>query len=97
MLEKPRLSDEKIRECMQVEYRLTASRVIFLPLGADTRTAVYRLTTHDETDYFLKLRRGEWNETAVTLPEFLYDNGITQIIPPLKNLFFSPFVLYFRS
>lgn len=85
MLEKPNIPDKEITEYMQDEYRLAVSRVMFLPIGADFRTAVFCLTTHDKTDYFLKLRRGAWNETAVTLPKFLYVNGITQIIPPLPT------------
>nr|ALG03664.1 spectinomyin phosphotransferase [uncultured bacterium] len=80
------ISDEKIRTSVQKEYGLVISQVNFLPIGADARTAVYRITTSDETDYFLKLRQGKWEETAVTLPKFLSDQGISQIIPPLSTL-----------
>lgn len=85
MLERPDFPDEKIIKCVEIVYDMAISQVVFLPIGADFRTAVYRLTTHDETPYFLKLRKGEWHETAVTLPKFLYDSGITQIIPPLPT------------
>ncbi len=85
MLERPNLPDEKISACMQVEYGLAVTQVTFLPLGADTRTAVFRIISRDKPPYFLKLRRGKWQETAVTLPKFLYDSGITQIIPPLPT------------
>ena len=67
MLEKPSIPDEIIIECMQDVYGLTVSQVVFLPIGADYRTAVYRLTTNEETNYFLKLRRGAWDKTAVSL------------------------------
>lgn len=56
MLEKPALPEEIIIECMLDDYGLTVSQVVFLPIGADYRTAVYRQTTNDETDCFLKLR-----------------------------------------
>lgn len=77
--------DKQIVACVQAEYGLRAAQVVFLPWGADARTAVYRITTPDETDYFLKLRKGRWEETAVTLPQFLHDHGVTQIIPPLPT------------
>ena len=38
-------------------------------VGVDERTAVYRITTNDQTAYFLKLRQGQWQETAVTPPQ----------------------------
>lgn len=82
MLEKPDLEDEKIVECLLTEYGLNIDHVEFLPLGADVNTAVYRVT-ETGTSYFLKLRRGIFAETAVTLPGFLSDQGIAQIIPPL--------------
>lgn len=83
MLEKPNLADQKIIDCLQLEYGLHISQVNFLPLGADFNTAVYRAITNDNIPYFLKLRSGVFAETAVTLPKYLYDQGIQQIIPPL--------------
>ena len=82
MLEKPDLKDEEIIACLQDEYELNVVHIAFLPLGADRNTAVYRVVTDDETPYFLKLRRGAFNEISVALPKFLADQGIGQIIPP---------------
>jgi spectinomycin phosphotransferase len=56
---------------------------MFLPLGADFNTAVYRVTATDGTDYFLKLRSGKFLEASVTLPKYLADLGIKQMIPPI--------------
>lgn len=84
MLEKPNLPDPKIAACLQHEYGLVAAQVAFLPLGADLNTAVYHITT-GSTAYFLKLRQGSFDETSVTLPKFLSDQGIQQIIPPLTT------------
>ena len=84
MLEKPDLPDEKITACLQDEYGLRV-KVAFLPLGADLNTAVYRVVADDETPYFVKLRRGVFDETAVALPKFLSDQGIGQIIAPLAT------------
>ena len=85
MLEKPDLQDEKIITCLQEEYGLRAVQFAFLPLGADLNTAVYRLVADDGTPYFLKLRSGIFDETSVTLPKYLSDQGIVQIIAPLAT------------
>lgn len=85
MLKKPDLQDETIIACLLDEYRLNVVQVAFLPFGADQNTAVYRVVADDETPYFLKLRRGVFNETSVALPKFLSDQGIAQIIAPLTT------------
>lgn len=85
MLEKPNLQDDKIITCLLDEYGLNVAQITFLPLGADQHTAVYRVVVHGETSYFLKLRRGVFDETSVTLPKFLSDQGLAQIIAPLTS------------
>jgi spectinomycin phosphotransferase len=85
MLEKPDLQDGKISTCLQDEYGLHTLQVVFLPLGADLNTAVYRVVAEDEMPYFAKLRRGVFDETSVALPKFLSDQGIPQIIAPLTT------------
>ena len=85
MLEKPDLRNEKIVDCLQREYGLTAAVVEFLPLGADQNTAVYRVVTANGADYFLKLRSGLFDETSVALPKFFSDQGIEQVIAPLAT------------
>ena len=84
MFEKPTIPDELIAACLRTEYNLPAASIDFLPLGADQNTAVYRVTTPAQS-YFLKLRRGLFDEIAVALPKYLFDQGITQIIPPLPT------------
>ena len=83
MLVKPDFPDEKIVACLQADYGLTIVQVIFLPLGGDLSTAVYRATADDQTPYFCKLKRGTFDQTSVELPKYLSDQGITPIIPPL--------------
>ncbi|HAU0101616.1 TPA: aminoglycoside phosphotransferase family protein [Legionella pneumophila] len=85
MLIKPDLKDQEIVKCLQNAYGLHVERITFLPLGADFNTAVYRVTTNNAADYFLKLRRGKFNEASVLVPKFLFDLGIKQVIPPLTN------------
>jgi len=85
MLTPPNLKDEEIIACLRDAYGLTIEKVVFLPLGADFNTAVYRVTTTDGADYFLKLRRGEFLEASVSVPKYLADLGIKQVIPPLTT------------
>lgn len=85
MLEKPDLHDGKISACLQDAYGVAAAQVTFLPLGADQNTAVYRVVANDATSYFLKLRKGVFDETSVALPKFLSDQGVKQIIVPLPT------------
>ncbi len=85
MLEKPDLREDAIAACLQDAYGLCTVQVVFLPLGADLNTAVYRAVTADGAPYFVKLRRGDFAEIAVALPKYLSDLGIRQIIAPLAT------------
>ncbi len=83
MLEKPDLQNERLISSLRDEYALLVVQVAFLPIGADRHTAVYRVVAADGAPYFVKLRRGVFDETTVTLPKFLSDQGIVHIIAPL--------------
>ena len=92
MLIKPNLIDEEIIKYLQDTYGLNITKISFLPLGADLNTAIYQIQTNSTARYFLKLRRGNFNETAVSIPAYLASLGIKQIIPPLptkSNLFWA--------
>jgi spectinomycin phosphotransferase len=86
MLEKPDLQDQRIIARLQDEYGLQAGHVTFLPLGADVNTAVYRVVTQANAVYFLKLRKGVFDETTVAVPQFLRSRNIEAIIAPLETL-----------
>ncbi len=85
MLEKPSIADEMILTAVQAEYGLAPAQLSFLPIGADLHTAAYRFIDNAGRAWFLKLRSGIFDETSVTLPKFLHDQGIAQIIPPLPG------------
>jgi spectinomycin phosphotransferase len=85
MLIKHDLKDEEIIACLRNAYGLDIATVSFLPLGADFKTAVYRVKTNNGSDYFLKLRRGEFLEASVLVPKYLADLGIKQVITPLAT------------
>ncbi len=79
-------TDEEIISCLRDEHGLDVEVISFLPLlGADFNTAVYRVTTSDKTDYFLKLRSGEFLEASVSVTKYLADLGVKQMIPALAT------------
>lgn len=85
MLEKPDIEDSCLVASLQDGYGLHAIQVSFLPLGADQHTASYRVLARDQTPYFLKVRRGAFDEASVALPHFLRSQGVTPIIAPLTT------------
>jgi len=85
MLVKPDLKDEEIVRRVQDAYGMKVGRISFLPLGADFNTAVYRVTTNTNGEYFLKLRSGEFLDASVSVPKYLADLGIQQVIPPFTT------------
>lgn len=85
MLNPPDIKDEVIIECLKNAYGLDVTTISFLPLGADFNTAVYRITTSSQTDYFLKLRHGQFYEGSVFVPKYLADLGVKQVIAPLSS------------
>jgi spectinomycin phosphotransferase len=84
MLQEPFFDKEKLLHCLKQAYEINVTQLAFLPIGADANTAVYHINS-DHADYFLKLRMGNFDETAVTVPKFLFDQGLHQIIPPQTN------------
>ncbi len=85
MLEKPDLEEDRLTAHMQSAYNLDIVQVDSLPLGADPDTAVYRAVSADGQPYFVKLRRGVFDEASVTLPRYLSDHGLEHIITPLPT------------
>jgi spectinomycin phosphotransferase len=83
VLERPDIADDTVLASLLAAYNIHGAQVDFLPLGADQSSAVYRITAGDGRAYFLKLRRGRFDEVSLALPKFLGDQGIEQIIAPL--------------
>jgi len=86
MLEKPDISDENIIACLLNDYGLSVIQISFLSAGADPNTAAYLAVATDKVSYFVKLRKGKFEQASVAVPKYLYDLGIKQIIPPITNL-----------
>ena len=85
MLTKPDISDDTIIACLHESFGLRISQAVFLPIGADVNSFVYRVTAVDGTPYFLKLRRGNFAEVAVAVPAYLHAQGIRRVMAPLAT------------
>lgn len=85
MLEKSQIDENEIGVCVRNAYGLDAAEVTFLPLGADPNTAVYRVTDRSGRPFFLRLRSGDFAESSATLPQFLRDHGLAQVIDPIAD------------
>jgi spectinomycin phosphotransferase len=81
----PPLADSTITESVAAHYGLCATAVTFLPIGFDLNSAVYRLDTADGTPYFLKLRRGDFAQSAVRVPAFLHAQDIHEVMAPIAT------------
>ena len=79
------LNDEQIINCLRNEYGLNVEIISFLQLGADLNTSVYRIVIKDQTSYFVKVKKGDFNEASVAIPNFLGTLGIKQVIPALTT------------
>src|SRR5258706_16192517 len=85
MLTPPDLSADTIIACVRDAYGLRICQATFLPIGADVNAAVYRLDAEDGAPYFLKLKRGDFDEVAVAVPAFLHAQGIREVMAPLAT------------
>lgn len=91
MLEKPNFPDDHIRDCLHRAYDLTITDLTFLPLGADTHTAVYQAIDTTARAYFVKLRRGAFDATTVLVPKLLAEHGVPHLIAPIPTRHQTPY------
>ncbi len=87
MLTKPTLSDNRIIACLRELYAVETRALEFLALGNDTFAGVYRVTDVRGENFFLKTKRGAFSNLSLTLPRYLYENGIAQVIAPSPTRF----------
>ncbi|MBC8171763.1 MAG: aminoglycoside phosphotransferase family protein [Anaerolineae bacterium] len=83
MLEKPDLEDQAIITCLQAHYGVMVLTLEFLPIGNDASAWVYRVRAADGQTWFLKVRKGTVYESALTIPRYLRDQGLRQVVAPI--------------
>ena len=85
MIEKSPLSEQRIIDCLKMNYGIEVATLTFLPLGADMNASVYKAQTHNQSSYFIKLKRGHHHDISAIIIELLRNAGIQQIIPIVKT------------
>ncbi len=85
MLTPPDIAIDTITALLREQYALRIERVSFLPIGADANAAVFRVEAGNGTPYFLKLKRGDLDEIAVSIPAHLHAHGIARVMAPLAT------------
>jgi spectinomycin phosphotransferase len=86
VLQKPDLDEGNIVRAVLEDYGISIRRLDFLPVGADQNTFGFRGTSQEGSSYFIKLRSGTFEELSVILPKFLWQQGLTQVIPPRETV-----------
>ncbi len=85
MRDDPKLDAGAISRCLELHYAIAVTRITYLPIGYDLNAFVYRIESDDGQAFFLKIRRGSVNETALVVPRALLARGIPNILAPLPT------------
>jgi len=94
MLEPPGLADEAIVGSLEAGYGILIRAVTFLPLGADSASAAYRIDTVEGASYFLKVRTLDgFSNLSLLVPRFLHDQGVPHVLSPLPAISQAPWVV----
>jgi spectinomycin phosphotransferase len=84
MGEPARLPNERLASAVAAGYGLSVAALTYLPLGADSESAVYRLEA--DRSYFLKLRtRAGFSAKSLELPRYLHGLGLPHVPAPLAT------------
>lgn len=84
MLEPPSLSTEKIISSLRDSFDIKISRLEFLPIGNDSNSWVYKVQSEKES-FFLKAKRLPVYEPSLTIPHFLKEQGLHQVVAPISS------------
>ena len=85
MRSKPNLPEPSIQAALSAAYGIVPTKLVFLPLGNDSRAWSYRVDA-GARQYFAKLRRGELHPASLLVPHTLQRLGIGQVVAPLATL-----------
>ncbi|MBC8104541.1 MAG: aminoglycoside phosphotransferase family protein [Cytophagales bacterium] len=85
MRQKPNISDDALIDCLRDYYRLDVVSVRYLPIGYDLNAFVYQTTTKEGLSYFVKVRIGTVPPQSLIVPQFLTEQGVPNVLPPLRT------------
>lgn len=82
---KPALPDEVLRAALDREFAIEARSVAAVHRGIDTEASGMRVRGADGREWFAKLRRGRFAESALALAAFLAESGIREVVGPVAT------------
>ncbi len=85
MLERPDLTDAQISAHLRQHYGYPITGVEFLPIGNAPNTWVFRVYGAGGARYFLKIKRRPISESSLSVPRYLKDQGIDQVVAPIPS------------
>lgn len=86
MRDRPNLPDAAILDALRMHYGLDAAELTFLPLGADSGSAVFRASDADGAAYLVKLRAdGGFSAASLSVPHYLHVRGVPHLVAPLSS------------
>ncbi len=89
MLNQPKIPHRSVVSVLR-RYGLKTIEATFLPSG-DANSAVYRVTAGG-VRYLLKLRCGDFDEIAATVPAYLHSQGIVRVMAPMPAATGRPWI-----
>src|SRR5262249_37543954 len=90
----PSLAEADLIATVREHYGVSVASLTFLPLGADSAMAAFRVLTTDGAIYFLKTRsRQGFSPASLAVPRYLVENGAPHVFAPLTTASQSLFVM----
>jgi spectinomycin phosphotransferase len=89
VLNQPKVPHRSVVSVLR-SYGLKTAEATFLPSG-DANSAVYRVTAGG-VRYLLKLRCGDFDEIAPTVPAYLHSQGIVRVMAPMLAATGQPWI-----
>lgn len=86
MIEKAPLSEQRLIDCLKINYGIEVATLTLLPLGADMQASVYKAETYSQLSYFVKLKHGHHHNLSAGIIALLGTAKIQQIIPLVKTI-----------
>lgn len=86
MIEKPFLSEQRMIDCLMINYGIEVATLTSLPRGADMHASVYKAQTHNQISYFVKLKQGHHHDISAIIIGLLRNAGIQHMIPIVKTI-----------
>jgi spectinomycin phosphotransferase len=86
VIEKPDIPDSVLADGVRDGWGLLVEELAFMPVGLDGAAWAYEVRLVGGGRRFLKVRTDEFTRPARTLPSFLFDHGLPQVVAPIGGV-----------